>query len=141
MDSILYILIIGTFTSFYFIIYINLPSTRQNRILAQYEEKIKELPNSSDLESIISQVLNVVLSSETEEEKELTIEPRSENVADYLRNFICNMSPEVDRDERNLLGIQHMIAKDLFHWEEVGDRLENCQDYQANFSTFLQVKV
>ena len=62
-----------------------------------------------------------------------------QNVADYLTNFICNTSVTVDKIEKDLLATQHRIAKELFDWEEIGERLKSCQDYHFNFSQFFQV--
>ena len=71
--------------------------------------------------------------------QEIDIVKKEENLAEYLSNFICDTSFEISKSERDLLSTQHRIAKDLFDWTEVNSRLQNCENYQANFSLFFEV--
>ena len=68
------------------------------------------------------------------------LKAKEENVAEYLTDFLCDTNITEDKSERTLHQTQHRIAKDLFDWEEIGDRLKSCKDYHYNFSLFFQVQ-
>ena len=70
---------------------------------------------------------------------DLVLEKNDQNVAQCLTNFMCNLKSPVDKSEKGLLAKQHRIAKDLFDWEEIANRLKNCQNYSLNFGLFFQV--
>lgn len=118
---------------------------QQEAILQEIEDS---LPDSVEFENLLSQVLEAVLSQTNpdSEEENTSFENdfdfvMTSTLAEYLTNFICNTSSDIDKSEKDLLAIQHKVAKDLFHWEEVGKRLQSCQDYKQNLSQFLSDEI
>lgn len=119
------------------------------RILVQQEAILQDIedsiPDSIEFENLLSQVLEAVLSQNKDSDSQSLEDTSLENnydianssLAEYMTNFICNTSSDIDKSERDLLAIQHKVAKDLFHWEEVGKRLQSCQDYKQNLSQFF----
>ena len=113
------------------------------RIIEQnYEEQKANssasiLPNQK-IEHIIFDIMSD-LSKKQDQTWKKSNEKKHENLSKYLTNVMCCSNITMDRFKRNMHQTQHRIAKEIFHWEKIGERLQNCQDYHSNLSIFFQV--
>ncbi len=111
----------------------------------QYQETLRHvedsIPDSSEFEALFSELISVVLSKEAPPSKRpgQEIQVNSENLAGFLTHFMCNMTLLEDKEEHEMFEAQHRIAKNVFDWNEIKDRLNECKNYQTEFSQFFKV--